>query len=140
MFLLSAQPLDPVSLRRRLERPDAGAVVVFEGMVRNSNAGQSVESLEYEAAPDLCAAEAERVMGEAMARFSVLDLVVAHRVGRLKIGEMAVWIGVVAAHRDGAFAACRYVIEELKVRLPVWKKEHYAGGSSCWLGEDSPQA
>ena len=136
MFELSDKPLDPVALRARmLNQPAAGALVVFEGWVRSENEGQPVTSLFYEAAPELCRAEAEKILAEAREKFGVLGVRCAHRVGKLAIGDMAVWIGVTAAHRDTAFAGCRYVIDELKKRLPIWKKEFYADNSTGqWLG------
>ena len=75
----------------------------------------------------------EKVLAEAQARFPFLEARCVHRVGLLEIGECAVWIGVAAKHRDEAFKACRYIIDEIKVRLPIWKKEHYADGDSGWV-------
>lgn len=134
MFLLSHEPLDPVALRARMARPDAGALSVFEGWVRDHHEGRPVASLEYEAAETFCRAEAERLLAEAREKFPVLDAVIAHRVGPLRVGDLAVWIGVSAAHRDAAFAGCRHLIEDLKQRLPIWKKEHYADGAAGWIG------
>lgn len=134
MFILTAQPIDHVALRERIQRRDAGALIVFEGWVREMNAGRAVVSLEYEAAPDLCQSEADAIIAEAAQKFSVLEISVAHRTGHLQLGDMAVWIGVASAHRAASFDACRYVIEEIKKRLPVWKKEHYADGDSGWIG------
>ena len=136
MFILSEQPLDPAALRQRLQRPDAGALTVFEGWVRNNHQGRTVLSLEYEAAPELCQSEGGRLLADTLARFDVLDALVAHRTGHLAIGDLAVWIGVASGHRDTAFAACRFLIEEIKVRLPIWKKEHYAGGDTIWIGAE----
>ncbi len=134
MFELSERPLDGVKLRATLTEPAAGALVIFEGWVRNENEGRPVTGLFYEAEPKLCASEMEKIAGEAKAKFGVLGVRVAHRVGQLAIGEMAVWVGVTAGHRDAAFAGCRYVIDELKKRLPVWKKEHYADQTTRWVG------
>lgn len=126
MFEASEAPLDGARLRAELAEPAAGALVVFEGWVRNENEGRPVTGLAYEAEPGLCAGELERIVGEARARFGVIGVRVAHRVGPAAVGEMAVWVGVTAAHRDAAFAGCRYVIDEVKRRLPIWKKEFYA--------------
>jgi molybdopterin synthase catalytic subunit len=134
MFELSDKPLDTAALRASLAQPNAGALVVFEGWVRDANEGRAVASLTYEAAEALCRAEAERILAEARARFGVLGVRVAHRAGPLQVGDVAVWIGVTAAHRDAAFQACRYVIDELKERLPIWKKECYDGAEPRWLG------
>ncbi|MFO1491765.1 MAG: molybdenum cofactor biosynthesis protein MoaE [Kiritimatiellia bacterium] len=136
MFLLSSEALDPAALRQRLQRPDAGALTVFEGWVRNHHQGLAVLSLEYEAAPELCQSEGDRLLADARAQFDILDVLVAHRTGHLAIGDIAVWIGVASGHRDTAFAACRFLIDEIKVRLPIWKKEHYARGGATWIGAE----
>lgn len=138
MFLLCPEPIDHEALRRELQRPEAGALAVFEGWVRNQNEGRQVLSLEYESAPDLCRAEAEKLLAEARSRYPILDATIAHRVGHLRIGDLAVWIGVTSRHRAAAFDACRFLIEDLKVRLPIWKKEHYAAGGAAWIGETEP--
>jgi molybdopterin synthase catalytic subunit len=132
-FNLSAEPLDPVALKTALINPRAGACATFEGWVRDRNEGQAVTSLEYEAYPALAEKEALRIFDEARAKFEVLDMVAAHRMGHLQLGEMAVWVGVTAEHRDAAFAACRYIIDQTKTRLPIWKKEHYTTGTSQWI-------
>ncbi len=134
MFECCNKPLDTAALRASLLESAAGALVVFEGWVRNENEGQSVTSLTYEAAGPLCQTVAEEIFVEARAKFDVIGVRVAHRVGHVAVGEVAVWIGVTAAHRDAAFAACRYVIDELKNRLPVWKKEFYSHSAPQWIG------
>ena len=125
--------IDPAALQRSLANPAAGGYCAFEGWVRNENEGHVVERLEYEAYEPLCIAEGDKVLAEAKEMYPYLEAHCVHRVGLLEIGECAVWIGVVAAHRDEAFKACRYIIDEIKVRLPVWKKEHYANGDSGWV-------
>lgn len=132
-FKLSSTPIDPLALKAGLTNIKAGACVTFEGWVRDRNEGQAVNSLEYEAYPDLAEKEASRILGEARAKFDLLDAVAVHRVGHLQLGEMAVWVGVTAEHRDAAFAGCRYIIDETKARVPIWKKEHYASGTSQWI-------
>jgi adenylyltransferase/sulfurtransferase len=111
----------------------ANAYVSFEGWVRDHNEGKSVVSLDYEAFETLANSEGMRILGEAIAKFGLCDAACLHRIGALAIGEMAVWVGVTAAHRGEAFAACRYVIDEIKIRLPVWKREVYADGSVEWV-------
>ena len=133
MFRLQTTPLDPAAFQAALADPRAGACVTFEGWVRNHNEGQPVESLEYEAYAELAEKEGARVVAEAHDRFELLALHAVHRVGHLQIGDLAVWVGVAAAHRGAAFDACRYVINELKARVPIWKKEHYASGASEWI-------
>ena len=130
---ITAQPIDPATLRESLADPGAGGFCVFEGWVRNRNEGRAVRCLEYEAYEPVAIAEGERVIAEARLRFPFINARCVHRVGMLEIGELAVWVGVAAAHRDEAFKACRYVIDEIKVRLPIWKKEHYVDGDSGWV-------
>lgn len=125
--------IDPASLQHSMRNPAAGGYCAFEGWVRNENEGHVVERLEYEAYEPLCVAEGEKVLAEAKEKFPFLEARCVHRTGLLDIGECAVWIGVAAAHRDEAFKACRYIIDQIKVRLPIWKKEHYANGDSGWV-------
>ncbi len=132
LFTLSPTPLDPTQLGADFTAPGAGALVCFEGRVRDNNDEKSVIALEYEAYEPLCRAEMEKIFTETRDRFQTIDIKAAHRTGKLKVGELAVWVGVLATHRDEAFAACRYTIDELKKRLPVWKKEYYADGTSQW--------
>jgi molybdopterin synthase catalytic subunit len=107
--------------------------VTFEGWVRNRNEGQPVLSLEYEAYALLAVTEGERILAEARERFALSGAAGVHRVGHLQLGELAVWVGVTAEHRGAAFDACRYIIDEAKSRLPIWKKEHYASGTTAWI-------
>ena len=133
MFRFSHTKIDVDSLRQLLENSKAGGIVTFEGLVRNHNEGRSVLSLVYEAHEPLAVKEGERVIDEAKRRFDVYDVICVHRVGDLAIGELAVWVGVSAAHRGTAFGACQYAIDEIKSRLPIWKKETYTDGSSGWV-------
>ncbi|HYP79072.1 MAG TPA: molybdenum cofactor biosynthesis protein MoaE, partial [Steroidobacteraceae bacterium] len=89
--------------------------------------------LEYEAFEALGIREGERIMAEAAQRFGVTQALCVHRVGDLQLGDIAVWVGVAAAHRDEAFKACRFIIDEVKHRVPIWKKEHYVSGDSGWV-------
>lgn len=132
-FSFSKTPIDPATLRRALEDPAAGGYVAFEGWVRNHNEGQAVTRLEYEAFEALACTEGERIVVEAVRRYGVLKAACVHRVGSLEIGDLAVWVGVSSAHRAEAFAACRYIIDEVKHRVPIWKKEHYVNGDSGWV-------
>lgn len=133
MFTLTDQPIDPAAERADLLNDEVGGFVAFEGWVRRHNLGQTVIALEYEGAGSLAEHEFAAIETEARERFDVTGIRCVHRVGRLEIGDLAVWLGVTAAHRDPAFKACRFVIDELKERLPIWKKEHYTEGSSDWL-------
>ena len=136
-FSLSAEPIDVAALRAALSHDAAGGVVVFEGVVRDHNAGRAVRGLAYQAYDALAASEGTRIVDEARARHAVEALVCVHRVGELAIGELAVWVGVSAGHRGAAFDACRYIIDEVKRRVPIWKKEHYIDGESGWLHPDN---
>lgn len=133
MFTITATAIEPAVLQASLGDPGAGACVTFEGWVRNRNEGHAVVSLEYEAYEPLAVTEGERIVDEARRKFALLGVCCVHRVGHLKLGEMAVWVGVTAEHRGAAFEACRYIIDEAKARLPIWKKEHYSGGSTAWI-------
>ena len=133
MFELTDQPIDSAALRDRLERPDAGACVVFEGWVRNHHAGQPVTKLEYEAFDEMARLEGDAITSEAEQEHPGCTVLCVHRTGSLPVGELAVWIGVASAHRHAAFLACRQVIEEIKRRLPVWKKEHNPSGAAEWV-------
>ncbi len=133
MFTISATPIDPAALQRTLADARAGACVTFEGWVRNRNEGQPVLSLEYEAYAPLATSEGEAILAEARAKFALVGAVAVHRTGHLQLGELAVWVGVTAEHRGAAFDACRYIIDEAKARLPIWKKEHYATGATAWI-------
>ncbi|WP_166774893.1 molybdenum cofactor biosynthesis protein MoaE [Xanthomonas sp. CFBP 8151] len=133
LFALSDVPLSVDSLRAALEHPHAGAFASFEGWVRNHNEGRSVAGLRYEAYAALAQAEGQRVLDEAMSRFAIVNAYCVHRVGELRIGDMAVWVGVSAAHRGAAFDACRFIIDEVKARVPIWKHEHYLDGDAGWL-------
>ena len=132
-FRLDSVPLSPAVLQASLLDSRAGACVTFEGWVRDHNEGQEVKALDYEAFAPLAEREGERILAEARERFAVVKLGCVHRVGSLQIGDLAVWVGVTAAHRGAAFDACRYVIDEAKARLPIWKKEHYVSGVSEWI-------
>ena len=132
-FDVTAAPVDLAQWREALQHPGSGGFCAFEGWVRDSNEGRAVSGLEYEAYTELAIAEGERILAEAAERYGVLAANAVHRVGNLKIGDLAVWIGVSAPHRDEAFRACRYIIDEIKHRLPIWKKEHYLEGDTAWV-------
>lgn len=132
-FALSAGPLDSAALRQRLLDPSAGACASFEGWVRNHHQGRRVTGLRYEAYAELAEREGEAILAEAMTRFALTAAACVHRTGDLAIGDIAVWIGVTASHRGPAFDACRWIIDEVKSRVPIWKHERYAGGDAEWL-------
>ncbi|RPD85789.1 molybdenum cofactor biosynthesis protein MoaE [Luteimonas sp. 100069] len=132
-FWLADAPVDLVLLRRRVEHERAGAFASFEGWVRNHNEGRPVLGLRYESYVALAEAEGAKVVAEARERFALCAAVCVHRIGDLAIGDMAVWVGVSAPHRGAAFDACRYIIDEIKDRVPIWKHERYADGDAGWL-------
>ena len=133
MFKISPAPFDLDRLRRELAHPRAGALATFEGWVRDHHDGQPVLSLEYEAFVPLAEKEGGCILAETRGKFALLGAICFHRTGHLRIGELAVWVGVTAEHRTAAFDACRHIIDEVKARVPIWKKEHYGGGASAWV-------
>ena len=133
LFSFSTAALTCDIYRRALEDPAAGGYASFEGWVRDYNEGHAVTHLEYEAFEALAIKEGERIVREAIAKFGVVNAACVHRVGDLAIGDLAVWVGVSSRHRAEAFTACRYIIDEVKHRVPIWKKEHYVNGDSGWV-------
>jgi molybdopterin synthase catalytic subunit len=133
MFKIVSNPIDPAAWQQTLTNVEAGACVTFAGWVRQHNQGLVVLSLEYEAYAVLAVAEGKKILAEAYERFAVVGIAAVHRTGHLQLGELAVWVGVTANHRDAAFGASRYVIDEMKARLPIWKKEYYTGGATAWI-------
>jgi molybdopterin synthase catalytic subunit len=132
-FAFAHEALQGALLQRELHDPACGGYAAFEGWVRNTNEGHSVRALDYEAFEALAVREGERILAEAAARFGVAHAACVHRLGQLAVGDLAVWVGVSAPHRNEAFLACRYIIDEVKHRLPIWKKEHYLSGDSGWV-------
>lgn len=132
-FRIADAPFDVAPLRDTLLASGAGAYASFEGWVRDSNEGRPVQSLSYEAYTALAETEGRRILAQARQQFAIVDVACVHRVGQLEIGELAVWVGASAAHRDAAFEACRWVIDEVKRSVPIWKHETYAGGDAGWL-------
>jgi molybdopterin synthase catalytic subunit len=129
-FDLWGETVDTDALRASLQSPGSGGFCTFEGWVRDSNEGREVGGLDYEAYEDLARTEGDLILQEAIARYGVTDVRCAHRTGSLRVGDLAVWVGVAAAHRDEAFRACRYIIDEIKHRLPIWKKEQPAASAA----------
>lgn len=139
-FTLVNESIDIPSLAAGLNDPAAGAVVTFDGRVRNHNAGRAVSHLEYQAYPALAVPTGQKILEEEAARHGLLGVLAAHRTGPLAIGEAAVWVGVAAAHRGPAFDGARAIMERLKYELPIWKKETYADGLTEWVGPDNKSA
>ncbi|MGQ0383433.1 MAG: ThiF family adenylyltransferase [Gammaproteobacteria bacterium] len=132
-FSFTKGAIDTGALSAAIEAPAAGGFCAFEGRVRDHSEGRRVAGLEYEAFEPLALAEGQRIVAEAARRHGALAARCVHRLGALAIGDVAVWVGAAAPHRAEAFAACREIIDEIKHRLPIWKKEFYVGGDSGWV-------
>lgn len=138
MYRLTDEPIDVQELLAFVGDPGAGAVATFIGATRDHNEGRSVVSLDYEAYPGMAEREMARLGEEAGAKWRITRVAMVHRIGNVPIGEASVAIAVSAPHRDDAFRACRYAIDELKKRVPIWKKEIYEGGE-IWIGSQTGQ-
>lgn len=130
---VTAEPIDPARLLADSLSPADGAALLFWGVVRNENDGRGVSSLEYSAYAEMAQREMLRIADEARARFGTGSIHVVHRTGLLQVGEASVAISVASPHRAEAYEASRYVIEELKRRVPVWKREGYVDGDREWV-------
>lgn len=129
-FQLTNQPINPLieSLH-----PHTGGIVTFDGRVRAINDGREVSSLEYEAYPELAMHEGHAIIREALEQFDILEARATHRTGHLALGDIAVWIVSAAVHRKEAFEATEYIINAIKARVPIWKKEYYSDGEATWV-------
>lgn len=137
MACLTGGPIDVAALAALVGGTGHGAVATFTGIVRDHHEGRAVNRLEYSAYPEMAEAIAEEILGEAERRWPV-RVALRHRTGVLAIGDVAVAVVAGGAHRVEAFEACRWVIEEVKARLPVWKREYYADGSVAWVDPTAP--
>lgn len=135
-FCLTSQPLDERAVTESVSTPDAGGVVTFVGRVRDNARGHAVQALEYDAYPEMAEAVFTQIAAEAQSRFEIKEVAIHHRSGRLSVGEPSVVIAVSAPHRGAAFQACEYLIDQLKARAPIWKKEIGPDGA-FWI-EDRP--
>jgi molybdopterin converting factor subunit 1 len=135
---LTLERLDTAALAERLKHPEDGAVVVFEGIVRNNSRGRRALYLDYEAYEPMARKQLEELTSQALSKFKVRDIAVSHRLGRLQIGEVSVAIAVSSAHRAAAFEACRWLIDSLKKTVPIWKKEYFEDGAVWADGEPFP--
>jgi len=132
-FELTPDPIDPDALRKRIEDLDCGAAVIFEGRIRRQNHGRPVDHIVYEAFDAVAVEEGLAVAVETAKLHEVTRVLIVHRMGKVLLGDLAVWIGVTSIHRDLAFQACAFAIASLKARVPIWKHEHYADGGPEWL-------
>ena len=135
---ITPDPIDAQALLAEAISPSDGAALLFWGVVRNEHDGRAVESLEYEAYAEMAEHQMQQIADEARARFDTGRIAIAHRVGLLAVGEASVGIAVAAPHRGQAYEASRYVIEELKRRVPVWKREGYVDGERSWVPGYTP--
>lgn len=138
MIALQAEPIrvDEVIASVRADR--AGAVVLFLGTVRDRNAGRRVRHLEYHAYAEMARAEMQKLEAETLDRFGISAAALVHRTGRLQVGEVVVAIAVASPHREEAFTACRFLIDALKQKVPIWKREHFEGGE-VWIEGPGPE-
>lgn len=134
MFTLQQKPIEANQKISTHLNSSAGAVTNFEGIVRSDkHEGKEVTSLLYIADEAACRSEGEKIIKETISKFSIIDAVCIQRTGQVGVGESGIWIGVWSSHRDEAFKACRYIIEEIKQRLLIWKKEFFKDGTSHWV-------
>jgi molybdopterin synthase catalytic subunit len=131
---ISAEALDEGEVVSRVDGPEAGGIVSFVGNVRNHARGHAIEHLEYEAYPEMAEREMEKIANEAGKRWPGTRVAIAHRVGHLEIGDAAVVVVAASAHRDEAFLACRFAIDSLKLRVPIWKREVAIDGA-YWVDD-----
>ncbi len=136
MFRVTTEPLDVQQVHNLVKSPADGAVVTFDGIVRNNFDGREVRYLEYEAYTAMAEKKMADIAAEAQNKFAVGDIAMVHRIGRLEIGESSILIAVAAPHRQPAFEACAYAMDRVKEEVPVWKKEFFADGESHWVQPD----
>lgn len=130
---IGAEPIDTTRLLARVGSAADGAAVLFVGMVREQNDGRDVRGMRYDAYVDMALPVLRGIAGEAAERAGSQRVAVEHRIGELAVGDVSIAIAVSSPHRAESFDAARYIIEQVKMRLPIWKQEHYAGGDSTWL-------
>ena len=138
MFRVTNQPIDLNELVRYVADAEAGAIVPFIGTTRNNNEGRKVLALDYDGYPEMAEKELARIGAEAKNKWPICKMAIVHRLGPVQIGEASVIIVVSSAHRDAAFSASRFAIEEIKKTVPIWKKEVFEGGE-VWIGTQTGQ-
>jgi molybdopterin synthase catalytic subunit len=136
---ITEEKIQVETVLREVGSSSDGAVLLFLGVVRDHHDGRQVAGLVYEAYREMAEETLERIAGEAEERFATDRIVVLHRVGALDVGEVSTAIAIGSPHREEAYGASRYVIEEIKSRLPIWKQERYVGGGSGWLEGTVPE-
>jgi molybdopterin synthase catalytic subunit len=133
MVRLTNEPIDYHALTEQVRRPDCGGVVLFLGTVRDLTGDRVTVALDYEAYPGMAEKKMAEIEQDTRGRWPVGEMVLVHRLGHLKVGEVSVAVAVSCPHRGDAFAACQYTIDRLKELVPIWKKENWADGSSEWV-------
>jgi molybdopterin synthase catalytic subunit len=133
MFVITESPINVEEARRDLRHESCGAIVTFEGRVRDHNDGRTVTGLEYEVHRSLATKEGESILKTLLDEFDIRSARSLHRTGQLELGELAFWLSISAPHRQAAFEACREGVNRIKDRVPIWKKETYADDSSRWI-------
>jgi len=138
MFRVTDKPIDLKELVDYVGDPQAGAIATFIGTTRNNNEGRKVIALDYDGYSEMAEKELARIGEDAKTKWPICRMAIVHRLGPVQITEASVIIAVSAGHRDAAFAACRFAIEEIKKTVPIWKKEMYEGGE-VWIGTQTGQ-
>ncbi len=136
MFKVTTEPLSVQQVNDLVKRPTDGAVVTFDGIVRNNFGGRTVSYLEYEAYAAMAEKKLAEIGKESQQKFAIGEIAIVHRIGRLEIGESSIVIAVAAPHRQAAFEACAYVMDRIKVDVPVWKKEFFTDGLDHWVNQN----
>ena len=136
-ILITEEPLDAASVTALVKSPANGGVVTFEGTTRDETGGRTVMRLEYEAYTEMAEKTFQQIFNEVQERWSITDVAVAHRIGRLELGEASLIVAVAAPHRAEAFNIAMYVVDRIKEIVPIWKKEFFEDGS-VWVGQGSP--
>jgi molybdopterin synthase catalytic subunit len=136
MFKVTLEPLSVQQLNDLVKRPTDGAVVTFDGIVRNNFNGRAVRFLEYEAYAEMAERKMAEIGAEVRRKFAIGEIAIVHRLGRLEIGESSIVVAVAAPHRQAAFEACAYAMDRVKEEVPVWKKEFFSDGEDHWVNQN----
>jgi molybdopterin synthase catalytic subunit len=136
MFKVTLDPLSVQQINDLVKRPTDGAVVTFDGIVRNNFEGRVVRFLEYEAYAEMAEKKLAEIGEEVRGKFPVGEIAIVHRLGKLQIGDSSIVVAVAAPHRQAAFEACAYAMERVKAEVPIWKKEFFADGADHWVNQD----
>ena len=137
MFKITTEVITGAEVSEAVEGPDAGAVVLFLGTVRNNTDGRAVKHLEYEAYPPMAEKKMAEIAQEVSEKWGLDRVAMIHRVGKLEIGEVSVAVAVASPHRKDAFEACKYAMDRLKQIVPIWKREVWADGEAEWVKPDA---